>query len=73
MRGRCRDGEALRKGSGVVDGGEGGAAAWEGDGVVAVLTFVGGDHNGGVFGGALDSLLYCALAVCATVVAPAKI
>ena len=55
-----------------MDGCEGGVATWEGDAVVAVLAFVGGDHDGGVFGGTLHSLLYRAFAVCAPVVAPAK-
>lgn len=54
-----------------MDGCEGGAS-WEGHGVVAVLAFVGGDHDGGIFGGALHSLLYSAFAVRAPVVAPAK-
>lgn len=46
-------------------------AAGEADGMVAVLTFVGGDDNGMVVGGSLHPLLHCASAVCAPVVAPA--
>jgi hypothetical protein len=60
----------------VVSGGKGGGGvevvgAWEGDGVVAVLALVGGDDDGGVVGGALHLILHRALAVGASVVAPA--
>lgn len=49
-----------------------GIATREGYSVVAVLAFIRGDHNGGIFGGSLHSFLHHAFAVGAAVVAPWK-
>lgn len=47
-----------------------GAAAEIPSGMVAMLAFVGGYYNCRIFGGSLHSLLDCAFAIRATVVAP---
>ena len=62
----CREGHLAGEGGGA-------GAAWEGDGVVAVLALVGGDDDGGVVRGALHALLHCALVVGAPVVAPTHV